>query len=86
MSKASRGSSVHVTPRNGGQDGWATQTGGAKRADSIHPTQRGAEQRGREILDNRGGGELVTHDRDGVIRSKDTIGKTDPNPPRDTEH
>lgn len=87
MAKGNQGKpGVHVTPRDHGREGWATQTGGAKRADSIHPTQRQAESRGREILDKRGGGELITHDRNGVIRSKDTIGGSDPFPPRDTEH
>lgn len=86
MAKGKGGQSVHVTPRDGGRAGWATKTGGADRAEGIYPTQRQAEERGREILDRRGGGELVTHDRDGVIRSKDTIGRADPFPPRDTEH
>ena len=86
MSKKSAHPGVHITPRDGGREGWATKTAGAKRAEGIYPTQHEAEQRGREILDGRGGGELVTHDREGQIRSKDTIGRTDPFPPRDTEH
>lgn len=86
MTKAKGSQSVHVTPRDGGRAGWVTKTGGAERVEGIYPTQRQAKQRGREILDNRGGGELVTHDRHGQIRSKDTIGRGDPLPPRDTEH
>jgi hypothetical protein len=79
--------SVHVTPRDRGRDGWATKTGGAERAEGVYPTQREAEQRGRELLRQRGGGELVTHDRSGEIRSKDTIPPGhDPNPPKDKEH
>lgn len=85
MSK--RGRSVHVTPRDHGREGWAVQTGGAQRAEGIYPPQGKAERRAREILDNAGGGELVTHDRDGVIRSKDTVGGgNDPHPPVDREH
>jgi hypothetical protein len=80
----SKNRSVHITPRD---SGWAVKTGGADRAEGIYPTQRQAEQRGREVLANRGGGELVTHDREGQIRSKDTIPPAhDPFPPRDTEH
>ena len=41
----------------------------------------------REMLDNQGGGELITKGLDGKIRSKDTIAPgPDPNPPKDTEH
>jgi hypothetical protein len=79
--------SVHVTPRDRGRDGWATKTGGAARAEGVYPTQHEAEQRGRELLLQRGGGELVTHHLNGEIRSKDAIAPGhDPNPPRDKEH
>ena len=41
----------------------------------------------REKLINAGGGELTVKGRDGLIRSKDTLGGgNDPNPPRDREH
>lgn len=86
MSKQKGSPSVHITPRDRGRDGWATKTGGTARAEGVYPTQRRAEERGREIIRERGGGELVTHDRSGQIRSKDTIGRPDPNPPRDREH
>lgn len=66
--------------------GWAPKTPGAERASKVYPTQQAAEQRGREILRNRGGGELITQGRDGRFRSKDTIGRNDPLPPRDSEH
>lgn len=68
-------------------DGWAVKKPGADRASSRHPTQREADQRAAEILRNAGGGERVTHGRDGRIRSKDTIAPgPDPMPPRDKEH
>ena len=86
MSKSKGSTGVHVTPRDRGRDGWATKTGGAERAEGIYPTQREAEDRARAILRERGGGELITHDRSGQIRSKDTIDRLDPNPPRDREH
>jgi hypothetical protein len=74
---------VIVTKR---PDGWAPKTPGTERVPKVYPTQRQAEARGRDILENRGGGELITKGLDGKIRSKDTIGRTDPNPPRDREH
>jgi hypothetical protein len=71
--------------RDGGE--WLVKKPGSERASSRHETQREADRRAAEILRNVGGGERVTHRRDGKIRSKDTIapGK-DPSPPRDKEH
>ena len=83
MSKK-KGSNRHVTRHPSG--GWSNKKAGAKRATSIHPTQKAAEDAARTSLRKEGGGELITHGRDGRIRSKDTIGRRDPFPPRDTEH
>lgn len=69
------------------EDGlWANKLNNSERASSRHETQREAETAARSMLHNQGGGELTTMGRDGKIRSKDTIGGNDPNPPRDTEH
>lgn len=66
---------------------WVVKKPGAERVSSRHDTQGQADQRAAEILRNAGGGERVTHGRDGRIRSKDTIAPgNDPNPPRDREH
>lgn len=65
---------------------WVNKRHGADKAASIHRTQKEAEEAARAMLRNSGGGELNTHGRDGKIRSKDTIGKKDPFPPRDREH
>lgn len=65
---------------------WVNKLNDAGKASSLHKTQKEAEQAAREMLNNQGGGELTTMGRDGRIRSKDTIGKPDPLPPRDTEH
>lgn len=81
MSKGTRPVIVVKRP-----EGWAPKTPGAERVAKVYPTQGAAEDRGREILHNRGGGELITQGRDGRFRSKDTIGKSDPFPPRDREH
>jgi hypothetical protein len=68
-------------------DDWVVRKPGAERAGSRHDTQREADQRAAEILRKAGGGERVTHGRDGRIRSKDTIAPgRDPNPPKDKEH
>lgn len=75
----------HVVKRPNGQ--WENKRQDSERATSLHDTQREAEQAARENLRKQGGGELITHDRSGRIRSKDTIPPgNDPLPPRDREH
>jgi hypothetical protein len=68
------------------EDGWKAQREGTTRAAGVFDTQKEAEDLARGILQRNGGGELVTQNQHGQIRSKDTIGKPDPFPPRDTEH
>lgn len=65
---------------------WANKRHGATRPASKHSTQKKAEDAARGMLKKAGGGELNTHGLDGRIRSKDTIGKSDPSPPKDTEN
>lgn len=65
---------------------WANKRHGNSKASGLHDTQKAAEDEARDMLKKSGGGELNTHGRDGKIRSKDTIGKRDPYPPKDTEH
>lgn len=72
---------IHVVPH---KDGWATRTEGAGRAGSVHDTQRGAIERGREQA-RREQVELVIHRQDGRIRDSDSYGD-DPFPPRDTKN
>lgn len=72
-----------VSPRS---NGWANKRDGADKAASIHPTQAQAIAEARRMLLEDGGGELKVQGEDGRIRSKDTIGKPDPFPPRDREH
>ena len=70
----------HVVPNANG--GWDVKKDDAARASAHTETQAEAIERAREILINAGGGELVTHARDGAVRSKDTIGGgNDPYPP-----
>lgn len=81
MAKQSR----HVVPSP--QGGWDVKKPNASRVSAHLDTQKAADQRAAEILHNAGGGERITHGRDGAIRSKDTIAPgNDPIPPRDREH
>lgn len=74
-----------VYRRKDGQ--WANKKLDADRASSLHETQGEAEALARKMLHNSGGGELITKDLHGKIRSKDTIAPAkDPFPPRDREH
>lgn len=75
--------SRHVTPRDGGKDGWDVRKPNAQRASSVHSTQSDAIDAARESLGKSGGGELVLHNRQGQILKKDTIPPAkDPFPPR----
>jgi uncharacterized protein YdaT len=74
----------HVTPHP--QGGWQVKAPGASRASDRVATQGEGIGRAREILRGDGGGEIVIHKPDGVIRDADTVAPgNDPNPPRDTK-
>lgn len=67
--------------------GWAVQAPGAKRASSVHETQREAEKAAKEIVGNLGGGEVRIQGRNGKWRDSDTVFPgNDPNPPHDKNH
>ena len=59
-----------VSPNPSG--GWDVR-GAGERSSAHAPTQEGAIDRGRKIVNNLGGGELSIQGRDGKIRAKDTI-------------
>lgn len=81
----SSGNRRHVVPNPDG--GWDVTKPGADRASAHTDTKAEAEARAREIVRNAGGGEVVTHGRDGRIQDSDTIRPgNDPFPPRDTKH
>ncbi len=67
-------------------DNWKTKRAGASRATGVFDTQREAENYARGLLKNSNGGELITQNQQGQIRSKDTINRFDPNPPKDKEN
>ncbi|MBF4628906.1 DUF2188 domain-containing protein [Curtobacterium flaccumfaciens] len=68
----------YVVPGKDG--GWDVKAADAKRASAHTDTQKEAIARGREIVENKGGGELNIAGRDGKIRAKDSI--PDGNDPR----
>jgi hypothetical protein len=74
----------HVVPADGG--GWNVVKPDGQRPSGHFDRQSEAIDRARDILTNRGGGELVIHNRQGVVRDSDTIAPAnDPCPPHDTK-
>lgn len=74
------GKNQHVTPKG---DKWQVKGAGNTKATKLFDTQAQAETYAREIAKNQHS-ELITHGRNGKIRSKDSYGN-DPCPPKDTE-
>ncbi|MCT2402039.1 DUF2188 domain-containing protein [Novosphingobium mangrovi (ex Huang et al. 2023)] len=64
---------------------WIDKRNGASRG-FVHDTQAAAAAGAKQHLLNSGGGDLSIKGLNGQIRSKDTIGRPDPLPPRDKEH
>ncbi|MGF0054799.1 DUF2188 domain-containing protein [Peptoniphilaceae bacterium SGI.097] len=75
------GKNQHVTPK-GSQ--WQVKGAGNSKATKIFSTQQKAKVFAKEIAKNQHS-ELIVHNRQGQIRSKDSFGN-DPCPPKDTEH
>jgi Uncharacterized protein conserved in bacteria (DUF2188) len=66
---------------------WKALWEGGKRASASGSTQAEIERRAKEIVRRAGGGEVVTHRPDGLIRDSDTVPPArDPYPPRDMRH
>lgn len=68
------------------EEGWKAKREGADRAAGVFDSQEEAENFARDILQNGQGGELITQNRQGEIRSKDTINSNDSFPPIDREN
>ena len=67
--------------------GWDVKGPKAARSSGHFRTQAEAEQRAKQIVDNRGGGEVRIQGRDGKWRDSDTVHPgNDPFPPRDKRH
>jgi len=77
-------SDYDVTQRPDGS--WQATTPGASRPSAVRPTQADAYDAARGFAQNSGGGEIRIHGTNGQIRNSNTIGKPDPNPPRDRRH
>ncbi len=58
------------------EGGWAVVKPHADRISSRHETQADAQARAKDILARAGGGEAVTHSRNGSIRQSDTVQPT----------
>jgi len=69
---------IHVIPHN---NGWIVRREGENRLISTHDTKQEAEKFARRIARNTRS-ELVIHNRDGRISSRDSY-STDPLPPRE---
>jgi hypothetical protein len=66
---------------------WAVKAANAKKASGVYGTQGAAERAAKQIVENRGGGEVRIQGRNGQWRDSDTVGGgNDPNPPRDNKH
>lgn len=75
---------IHVTRTPDGD--WRATKAGADRAVARRETQTDAEKAAKDYARGHGGFEVITHGRDGKIRSSDSVGSPDPIPPRDREH
>lgn len=75
------GKNQHVTPKG---DKWQVKGTGNSKATKLFDTQAEAQKYAKAIAKNQQS-ELVTHGKDGKIRSKDSFGN-DPCPPKDKEH
>jgi len=72
----------HVVPNPSG--GWDIKKPNAERSSGHFDRQNEAYDRAHEIVERSGGGEVVTHGRDNLIRNSDTVSPgNDPFPPRD---
>lgn len=67
----------HVVPHG---DGWAVKGEGNSRATKVTSTKKEATDAARQISRNQGS-ELIIHNRDGRISSRDSHGR-DPFPPK----
>ena len=81
----SKGKNRTVSQRPDGT--WQNKRDGAKRAGSIHRTQKAAIRAATKMMNKPGqGGELKVIGLNKKIRSKDTINRLDPKRPKDREH
>jgi uncharacterized protein YdaT len=68
---------VHVAPHS---KGWEVKKDNAQRASSVHPTQKEAIEKGKQVCRDNSA-ELKIHGKDGKIRESNSYGN-DPCPPK----
>jgi hypothetical protein len=93
---SSTGNATTNSPRKGGperrivqntDDGYEVVKPHHQRASAVTDTKAAAEKRAKEIVKNRGGGEVTVKNSAGKIDDSDTVGAgNDPHPPVDTKH
>ncbi len=71
-------SNQHVVKRDGE---WAVRKERATRDTALFDTQSDATEAAKQIATNQGG-DVIIHDRHGLIRERNTYGKPDPYPPK----
>jgi len=76
---ARSGTNIHVVPRG---NGWAIKQEKVSVDLGHFHRQAEAAKLARSFVLVNGGGEVVIHRPNGEIRDKNTIGKSDPFPPR----
>lgn len=74
---------THVTYRKDVNQ-WQVKTESKAKAAGLFDTKKEALEVGRSIAKNNHS-ELVIHDKQNIIRDKDSFGR-DPNPPKDKTH
>lgn len=75
------GRNQHVTPKG---SHWQVKGSGNSKATKVFNTQKDAIAFAKQVAKNQHS-ELITHNKQGQIRSKDSYGN-DPCPPKDNEH
>jgi hypothetical protein len=65
---------------------WEVVAPDSERASGVFDTQVQAERRAKEIVKNRGGGEVRIKGRDGKFRDSDTVPKGNESKRRDKRH
>jgi len=70
---------VHVVPD--GEGGWDVKSAGSKKAARNYEDKPDAVSKAKEIAKNAILGQVVIHDKHGVIQTEHTYGK-DPYPPK----
>lgn len=74
-----------VEPNKDG--GYRVTSPNAQQASAILPTKKAAADRAKEIVTNKGGGEVTFKDERGRIVNSNTVGGgNDPHPPKDKKH